>query len=114
MEEKIPNHCIESFVKRFNVYPSIIELTIPLRDVKNSGFLKKSETLWFSGKVNEKNEILAEKELIEYDSTGILFYMEGENKLFILTTIGRQDVSKFTVHKLKQYINTIKTIKDGD
>lgn len=114
MEDKIPSHCIDSFIKRFTVYPSIIEMMVPLRDVINSGFLKKSQTLWFSGQLNEKGNVIPSKELIEYDSTGILFYMEGEDKLFILTTIDRQDVAKFTAHKLKQYIKTIKNIKDGD
>lgn len=103
----IPQHCIDNFKDRYNVYPFIIELDI-LDGTTIVKLLKKSLDKWSYGKSME-NKIVDVERLVEYDPAGIFMYYKTEDnldfKLFIMYTSDRKSVVDFTVH------NILKTIK---
>ena len=99
---EIPQHCIDIFKKKFNQYPSIIELEYD--NIENFKKLTTSSyIIWYKSIFGEDGIEFIEK-YIEYDATGIHFYTEkiGETKIkiFILTTTDRQSVAEFTINNL--------------
>lgn len=107
--EKIPQHCITFFVNKFDEYPSIIEIPIPINKddiIKNiDKLISKSELIWTHiqknipvfGDEKIKDDI---HQLLMYDKTGIMLYVHNDNKIFILTTVNRLNVTEFTVNNM--------------
>jgi hypothetical protein len=100
----IPQHCIDFFIKKFNTYPSFIEVkTINVND-KIVKYLDKFHLVWFHDKYVNSDEPIKEKRLYEYDSNGIMVYIYSDDTIFIFTTPDRKNASEF-------FINTLKRIK---
>lgn len=107
--KKIPEHCINIFVNKFNEYPSIVEIPIPPKKesvVKNiDKLISKSELVWthiekFNSLVEDekiKDEIV---QLLMYDKSGIMLYIQNNKTIFILTTVDRLNVTEFTVNNM--------------
>jgi hypothetical protein len=107
--ERIPEHCITIFVNKFNEYPSIIEIPIPINKdgvIKNiDKLISKSELVWthiqkvvpIFGDEKIKDDI---QQLLMYDKSGIMLYVHNNNKIFILTTVDRLNVTEFTVNNM--------------
>lgn len=105
--ENIHKHCIDIFVNKFNEYPSIIEISIPSNKesmVKNiDKLISKSELVWTHiEKLNflfgdEKDKIT---QLLMYDKSGIMLYIQNNINIYILTTVNRLNLTEFTVNNI--------------
>lgn len=94
----IPQHCIDLFFKNFNCYPSIIEYN----GVTNANkFLEKYRLVWFKNIIDNVG-VKPLESFYEYDSTGIMVYLNQEGTIFILTTVDRKNVSEFLINSLKK------------
>jgi len=104
----IPQHCVDFFIKKFNTYPSFIEVKTINVDKKIVEYLDKFHLVWFHDKyvstISRNDECIKEKRLYEYDSNGIMVYIYSDDTIFILTTPDRKNASEF-------FINTLKRIK---
>ena len=103
MINQIPTHCIETFVRKFKNYPSICFIEPPYRPenfINQS--IKKYHKLWEVKKVNSEGNVTYIDLLLEYDATGILFYIKEETSIFILSGIDKSDIVNFTIHNLKK------------
>jgi hypothetical protein len=105
----IPEHCIDTFVKKFKIYPSIIEISSQYTtngdDAKYLNILKyfeKFDLLWFNYYVDDNGNTTLPSRLYEYDSTGIIVYINVQRKIFILTTVDRKSVSEYLINNLKK------------
>jgi hypothetical protein len=103
MIDEIPQICIEIFIKRFTRYPSITKVEPPYRpeDFVDKT-IKKYNILWEVRNVDSEGSITYNDVLIEYDSTGILFYIKNGNLIFILYSNDKSNVVDFTIHNLKK------------
>jgi len=97
----IPTHIIDKFKETFKQYPSITEIHPDYVKTDLDKVLRKSRLIWITEKINQNSDKLVTSKLVEYDPTGIFVYINSENKLFILTTIERKNVSDFMVNSLK-------------
>jgi len=100
----IPQNCIDTFIKKFNYYPSVFEMRVhdDLTEKVNS-FVDKYNLLWFKSIFKpELNKNVFIERLCEYDSTGILIYQNDSGDLFILTTIDRRNVSEYLINIIKK------------
>ena len=105
----IPEHCIDTFVKKFKIYPSIIEISSQYTtngdDAKYLNILKyfeKFDLLWFNYYVDDNGNTTLPSRLYMYDSTGIIVYINVQRKIFILTTVDRKNVSEYLINNLKK------------
>jgi hypothetical protein len=96
----VPQHCIDKFEKRFNSYPSLINIELEKKEMIDK-FLSKSIDLWSSSIVIEK-EIINVERLVEYDPAGVFIYIIFSNKinLTFLTTLDRHGVTEYSVKQL--------------
>lgn len=103
MFNEIPRHCIETFIRRYNSYPSICLVEPPYNP---EDFIQKSinkyHKLWDVKTVGEKGDITYVDVLLEFDSTGILLYIKDNSRIFILSGIDKANVVDFTIHNLKK------------
>lgn len=103
MVENIPLHCIDVFVKKFGVYPSVCLVKPPYNP---ENFIDKSiekyYKLWETKTIESDGKISYSDILLEYDPTGILFYIKGGTDIFILSRIDKLNIVDFTIHNLKK------------
>jgi hypothetical protein len=99
--ETIPKHCIDNFINNFNSYPSIIEFNSQKSKELVDKFLSKSELVWVNETIGDGENIVKEK-FVLYDSSGIMIYIKEGVTLFILTTIDRYEVAKYSIGMLKR------------
>lgn len=97
----IPEHCIKKFEERFKSYPSIIEISEDLPKKDLTKFFSKSELFWFKYTMNGVGERVSNESFFEYDSSGIMVYINDTHKIFILTTIDRKGVAEYMINGLK-------------
>ena len=64
-------------------------------------FLSKSELVWVNETIGDGENIVKEK-FVLYDSSGIMIYIKEGVTLFILTTIDRYEVAKYSIGMLKR------------
>jgi len=96
----IPKHCIKIFKSKFTYYPNIIAIDKESIKVDLKKFLSKSLVIWFHDAIdNEKKRIELEK-FVEYDSMGIMIYINRDGNIFILTTGDRKSVSDYIISNL--------------
>ena len=100
--KEIPQNCIDTFKERFNSHPSIIQLYPTISNEDTNKFLNKSHLLWFNYFVNDEHKIVYNDRLYEYDSTGILILRKSETKIFILTTVDKQNVVDYILLQIKR------------
>lgn len=98
---ELPEFSIRWFFTKFNKQPSIIEVVKPYNELIYNSILKKEE-LWFMKKVDTDGNIIGQEKLIEYDASGILIYINSDEKIFILTTPDRKSVAEYTLQTLKK------------
>lgn len=98
----IPKHCIDIFINKFKFYPSVIEISP--ENIKGDliKFLNKFNLLYFEDLIDGDGKNKNINRLYEYDSTGILVYINQDGKIFILTTVDRKSVSEFLINNLKK------------
>lgn len=78
---KIPQHCIDIFVKNNHIYPSIIDFV----NINNriSNFARKGlesyKLLWFHTYVGLSDSRQHSEYLMEYDQTGIYFFYHRDD-----------------------------------
>lgn len=95
----IPKNCIERFVERFKIYPSIVEINNTDNEIEK--VISKSQLLWFKQVIKEDGKKNYVKRLYEYDPTGVFVYIKNNTEVFILTTIDRKNVVDFMINNLK-------------
>jgi hypothetical protein len=101
--DEIPQVCIDIFIKRFATYPSISIIEPPYRPVDFiEKSIKKYLNLWVVKKVDSEGGVTYNDVLLEYDSTGILFYIRNSDLIFILSRNDKSDIVDFTIHNLKK------------
>lgn len=105
--EKIPQHCIDIFIKKFDEYPTYYEIPITVFNDKIKDnidkIISKSELVWahiIKNKISEKNNDSEINQLLMYDKSGIMLYVQAKNTIFILTTVDRMNVTEFTVNNI--------------
>lgn len=98
---EIPQNCIDSFVKKFTMFPSIIKI-VGYIDKKVYKYFEKFHLVWSYSKVINNGEIIKTSSFYEYDSSGIMVYIYGDNTIFILTTPDRNNASEFLINNLKR------------
>lgn len=98
----IPDYCLNFFMKRFSNYPCIIELNNTLITDKIKTYFEKYHIIWFKEYYSENGTINKEEILYEYDSTGIMVYINKNNSIFILTLTTKKNVSEFLINTLKR------------
>jgi len=103
MINDIPQFCIETFVRKYKTYPSICLVEPPY---KPEDFIEKAinkyHKLWEVKKVDSDGNITYNDILLEYDATGILFYIKHGNTIFILSGNDKSNIVDFTIHNLKK------------
>jgi hypothetical protein len=97
----IPEHLIDKFKDSFTQYPSIIEVCPEYIKTDLDKVFKRSRLLWVSEEIKSDGSVRKDSSLYEYDPTGILVYINSENRLFILTTIERKGVADYMINSLK-------------
>lgn len=99
----IPQHCIDTFIKRYNQYPSISIIEPPYNP---DGFidkaLKKYHKIWYIKNIDENGNTIHKDVLLEFDPTGIFLYIKDEEIIFILSGIDKSNIVDFTIHNLKK------------
>ena len=100
--KEIPQNCIDTFKARFSTQPSIIEVYPTMSNEDTDKLLNKSHLLWFNYFVNNEHKIVYNDRLYEYDSTGILILRKSETKIFILTTVDKQNVVDYILLQIKR------------
>ena len=100
--KEITQNCIDTFKERFGVHPSIIEVYPTISNEDTDKFLNKTHLLWFNYFVNNEHKIVYNDRLYEYDSTGILILRKSETKIFILTTVDKQNVVDYILLQIKR------------
>lgn len=103
MIDNIPKNCVDIFVERFKIFPSIC-LVEPPYDPEN--FIEKALTkyhkLWEVKKINSEGILTYCDILLEYDPTGIMFYIKDNDIIFILSKNDKSNIVDFTIHNLKK------------
>ena len=100
--KEIPQHCIDIFEERFNTHPSVIDV-LPTMDGDNTDKLfGKSHLLWFDNFLNNEHEIVYKDRLYEYDPAGVLILRKSKTKIFILTTVDKQNVVDYLLLQIKR------------
>ena len=103
MINDIPQFCIETFVNKFKTYPSLCLVEPPYTP---DNFIEKSMkryyTIWEVKKVLGSGEVIYSDVLLEYDPTGILFYIKDNSTIFILSKNDKSNIVDFTIHNLKK------------
>ena len=99
----IPQHCLDIFVNRFGVYPSISEVQQPF----NSGFHTrivgdKYQTIWYDRLIDEDGINTDRRILKEFDSSGIFLYINDDDVIFILSVTDKEDIVNYTIQQLKK------------
>jgi hypothetical protein len=103
MVNNIPENCILTFSKKFNEFPSIYCIEPPYKvDNFVKDVITKRHKLWVTKKITPEGESFFSDVLLEYDPTGILFYIKDETTIFVLCVINKMDIVDFTIHKLKK------------
>jgi hypothetical protein len=97
----IPQNCIDSFVKKFTMFPSAIKLEGPFNK-KVFKYFEKFHLIWFYSELMNNGEIIKTSSFYEYDSSGIMVYIYGDDSIFILTTPDRNNASEFLINNLKR------------
>ena len=100
--KEIPQHCVDTFKERFGVHPSIIEVYPTISNEDTDKLLNKSHLLWFNHFVNDEHKIVYNDRFYEYDSTGILILRKSGTKIFILTTVDKQNVVDYILLQIKR------------
>ncbi len=99
----IPENCIETFIKKFNHYPSIIEVDLSnVNNIKLDELINKYQLIWFNSKTNLSDKLKIDEMMVEYDPVGVLIYRKNNDSLFILTTIDRRNVSEYLINIIKR------------
>jgi hypothetical protein len=103
MTNQIPENCFDSFIKKFNEYPSIFIVEPPYRiDNFIKDALLKRHKLWVVNKIDSNGGSIMTDVLLEYDPTGILFYIKDELTIFMLCSVNKIDIVNFTISQLKK------------
>ena len=100
--KEIPKHCIDTFKERFGVHPSIVELYPTMSSEDTDKFLNKSRLLWFQNFVNDEYNVVPMDRLYEYDKAGVLILRKLHTKIFILTTVDKQNVVDYLLLQIKR------------
>jgi hypothetical protein len=90
----------EIFKEKYKLFPSILKIEMnnaPLNLIER--FIAKSNLL-FVNKSVVYDKIVEDEKLVEYDSTGILIYINQGKNIFILSTVDRLNVAEYTLHNL--------------
>jgi len=98
----IPTNIIYKCKETFKQYPSIIEVHPDYVKSDLDKTFKRSRLVWINEEINSNSTKIIKYKVFEYDPTGIFVVINSDNKLFILTTIERKNVSDFMVNNLKQ------------
>jgi hypothetical protein len=98
----IPQNCIELFLKRFNDFPSFVEVNQTMSNEDTDKFLSKSHLLWFDYFVNDEHKVVYKDRLYEYDATGIFILRKSQTKIFILTKVDKQNVIDYILLQIKR------------
>lgn len=102
--KKIPKNCIKTFKKRYQVYPSVLDVFFIENTDKIKDFFNKYTILWRTESIDVEDKTSITNKLIDYDSTGIMVYIKKERHIFILATESRMDVAKLTLSRLKKIL----------
>jgi|LauGreDrversion4_2_1035121.scaffolds.fasta_scaffold83948_2 hypothetical protein len=99
----IPQHCLDIFINRFGSYPSITEVHPPFASAMEKRiFGDKYHTIWYD-RIVDKDGIKTDRKIFkEFDSSGIFFYINDEDVIFILSVNGKKDIVDYTIHELKK------------
>jgi len=90
----------EIFKDKYKLFPSILKIDMnntPQNSIER--FIDKSNLL-FVNKSVIGDKIVEDEKLVEYDSTGILIYINQGKNIFILSTVNRLNVAEYTLHNL--------------
>lgn len=98
----IPQHCIDLFKEKFNVHPSIIDITPTMTEEDTNKFFSKYHLLWFEDIISDKHEVVSINKLYEYDSSGILILRKLKTKIFILTKVDKKNAVDYLLQQLKR------------
>lgn len=99
----IPQHCLDIFVNRFGVYPSISEVQPPFNSSMEKRIISdKYQTIWYDRLVDEDGVKTDRKILKEFDSSGIFLYINEEDVIFILSVSDKEDIVSYTIQQLKK------------
>lgn len=99
---EIPQHCIDIFKEKFNIFPSIVDVHISTYNDNFKKILNKSYLLWYEEVFKENGQIIFKNKLYEYDSTGILIYIKENCNIFILTKVDKKNVVDFILQQLNK------------
>lgn len=99
----IPQHCLDIFVNRFGVYPSISEVQPPFNSgMENRIINDKYQTIWYDRLIDEDGVKTDRRMLKEFDSSGIFLYINEEDVIFILSVSDKEDIVNYTIQQLKK------------
>lgn len=88
----IPNHCIQTFVDKFGIYPCFVQSEIELSSDVIKKLKDKSNLLWLNKLIDQEKNIDLEQ-LLEYDYKGIMIYIkDGSNLTFMCDSKKIQNV----------------------
>ena len=82
----IPKECIDIFVERHKKNPSFFEIEKIFNKEIIKKLLDKSYTVWIHKLFEEQGTKKTLHQFLEYDSQGIMIYINDENKLTFLLT----------------------------
>lgn len=111
LNNEIPEHINDQFLKQFGQYPSQTDII----SIKKDGvdlLLKKNEIIWYKRVIYENNEVYDEG-VIGYGNNRIYIYFKRfvggtAYRLSILTVGIKDDVTlKMLINGLKPYLNRI-------
>jgi len=98
----IPKHCIKIFKSKFGYHPSIIAVDSEYIKIDINKFFSKSLVIWTYHAINDLGEKIDLEKFMEYDSHGIMIYINRDGNIFILTTQERMNVAEFMISNLKR------------
>lgn len=102
IKDELPQLCLDFFIRKFSTYPSFIEVKDIKIDEKIIKYLDKFHLVWFYDKVLENGKSTTYSRLYEYDSTGIMIYINNNYSIFILTLPSKKSISEFLINTLKR------------
>jgi hypothetical protein len=100
--KEIPQHCIDLFKEKFNLYPSIVDIVPTMTKEDTDKFFSKHHLLWFEDIINDKHDVIPVNKLYEYDSSGILILRKSNTKIFILTKCDKKNAVDYLLQQLKK------------
>jgi len=99
--ENIPKHCIDFFKEKFDdEYPTIVEIDIDEELISNvDKLIGKSELIWgYITKIKGSTDKITQ--FLLHDKKGIMLYIIKNEKIFIMTTVNRMNLTEYTVNNM--------------